>query len=179
MAKTKKCNLCGKTKRLNSFHIDKECQNGRKNRFKKCALKKRSEYGQANKTKNHFVAERKCYACKQVKDSSEFAKDRTSPGGISYDCKACRREQRLLKEYGISEEQYLSMLNAQEGRCWICGIHCSEKKLHIDHDHTTGIVRGLLCGNCNRGLGLFTENKQSLEKAIRYLTRFEERKPIA
>lgn len=83
----------------------------------------------------------------------------------------------LKNEYGISKDEYDSMLISQKGRCAICGSegflmrehHWS--KLVTDHDHKTGHVRGLLCHNCNRGLGLFQDSISNLKQAIQYLER--------
>ena len=57
----------------------------------------------------------------------------------------------------------------QEFKCLICSAVCEEDKLNVDHCHTNGNVRGLLCGNCNKGLGSFKENTNSLKNAIKYL----------
>lgn len=78
-----------------------------------------------------------------------------------------------LNKYGITEEIYSDMLAAQNHKCKICG--CSDmtsnrgNKLHIDHDHSTGKVRGLLCAKCNTGLGAFKDNIAVLYEAISYL----------
>jgi len=69
--------------------------------------------------------------------------------------------------YGITLEQFTTMREQQGGMCLIC--HKFMDKPHVDHCHATGKVRGLLCGNCNRGLGVFFENIQTLENAISYL----------
>ena len=64
------------------------------------------------------------------------------------------------------------MLAAQHGKCAICGGNRSIKdtfRLGIDHDHATGRIRGLLCGNCNIGLGHFDDSPGLLEKAADYL----------
>jgi len=69
-------------------------------------------------------------------------------------------------KYGITPEQYDELVVSQTGRCRICeeGV-----ELVIDHDHTTGRVRGLLCGTCNSGLGMFRDRPDILQKAIQYL----------
>lgn len=73
--------------------------------------------------------------------------------------------------YGITIDEYETLLKKQECKCNICQINMSEftKALHVDHDHTTGKVRGLLCENCNRGLGMFKDNIEFLLAAIIYL----------
>ena len=78
----------------------------------------------------------------------------------------------LKYQYGITLDDYNQMFADQNGCCAICGLHQSEfkKALHVDHCHTTDKVRGLLCAECNLGLGKFKDNIQTLENAIRYLT---------
>lgn len=75
------------------------------------------------------------------------------------------------KKYGISVEQYNEMFTAQYGCCAICNKHQSafKRRLAVDHDHETGIVRGLLCGSCNTSLGGFCEDIDTLESAIKYI----------
>ena len=83
------------------------------------------------------------------------------------------------RKKGVDADRYQEMLKAQGGVCAICG--CPERApdkasgkirdLAIDHDHTTGAVRALLCSNCNRGLGLFNDSPELLNNAVRYLKR--------
>ena len=82
----------------------------------------------------------------------------------------CAKKNRLLG-YGITEDVLESMRKEQKNKCAICGkmINESTKNFAIDHDHKTGKVRGLLCMNCNIGLGAFVDNKVIMQKAIDYL----------
>lgn len=75
------------------------------------------------------------------------------------------------KKYGITIEDYNKMFDLQKGKCAICGSHQDNLKfvLCVDHDHTTGKVRGLLCHNCNAGIGNLKDNIDLLSKAIEYL----------
>lgn len=86
---------------------------------------------------------------------------------------------RVLKfHYGISIEQYEAMLVAQDYRCLICGSKGRQDRaspLDVDHDHNTKEVRSLLCHRCNRGIGVFLENPDSLEKAAAYLRLYKRR----
>lgn len=75
---------------------------------------------------------------------------------------------RLLK-YQMTPEQYAAKVEEQQGRCAICAIEPEARALAVDHNHTTGRVRGLLCHNCNVALGLFKEEPQFLKRAIAYL----------
>lgn len=79
-----------------------------------------------------------------------------------------------LRQFGLTIEQYEAMLEGQKGRCLICGTTKSSanRLLSVDHDHATGSVRGLLCNNCNTGLGLFQDSVKLLRAATRYLNRF-------
>jgi len=76
--------------------------------------------------------------------------------------------------YGITEQDYLDMLETQDGVCQICG-HKSRGRdmLCVDHSHSTGKVRGLLCSMCNTALGLMKENKTWLTRMIQYIEEHE------
>lgn len=76
-----------------------------------------------------------------------------------------------IQRYNITMEQYDQMLQEQNGGCKICKNVPVKRKLAIDHDHKTNKVRGLLCNNCNTGIGMFKDNTELLSSAINYLTR--------
>lgn len=84
-----------------------------------------------------------------------------------------------FSRYGITQEQFEEMFEAQGGVCAICGsaatpgIGPASQRLHVDHDHRTGKVRALLCNNCNRGLGYLQDDYELLLKAVAYLKEFE------
>lgn len=87
------------------------------------------------------------------------------------------RNRHVLKTYGITQEQYEQMYRDQGGVCAICGaipdIHRHGiSRLAIDHCHVTGKVRGLLCNNCNAGMGILGDTVAHLEAAMAYLKRF-------
>lgn len=77
--------------------------------------------------------------------------------------------------YGLSMVEYKALLKKSKGKCIICRINFSKIKInrrcHIDHDHKTGKVRGLLCHRCNNGLGNFRDSIKYMAKAIKYLKR--------
>lgn len=81
------------------------------------------------------------------------------------------RNSNLQRNYGITLEDYDDMLLDQKGVCAICGTDDPKGKgrFHVDHCHTTGKVRGLLCHHCNVGLGHFEDNIERLLDAIEYL----------
>lgn len=80
-----------------------------------------------------------------------------------------RRQHRLAK-YGLTDEQFQTMLVRQKNSCVICNkVFNSTRDTHVDHCHRTGKVRGILCGACNNGLGRFEDDTYRLLKAILYL----------
>lgn len=100
--------------------------------------------------------------------------------GKSGRCKECaaamphelRRDKSLKRLYNLSSIEYEAMLEEQDGQCAICHLTLEELNLthlHVDHDHATGRVRGLLCGFCNRGIGSLKDSLVLLENARVYL----------
>ena len=75
----------------------------------------------------------------------------------------------------VTEERYREMLAKQDNCCGICGVGCDEipQNLVIDHDHITEQIRGLLCLKCNAGLGMFSDSRVLLEKANKYLEKYQ------
>lgn len=84
--------------------------------------------------------------------------------------KAVAMFNRIKNRYGLSIEGFESLIAIQKGVCAICGAE-PNGRLHIDHCHTTGKVRGLLCVKCNLAIGLMNDNTALLLKAIQYLQR--------
>jgi len=80
----------------------------------------------------------------------------------------------LRRTYGITLACYEDMHKAQKGLCAICGRpdEVDGRRLAVDHNHDTGEVRGLLCGPCNRALGLLQDSTKVLENASKYLTKY-------
>ncbi len=74
----------------------------------------------------------------------------------------------LKKTYNLSRDDYNNLLVAQENKCAICGAE-EQERMVVDHCHTTGSVRGLLCNSCNCGLGFFQDNIEFMKKAIAYI----------
>jgi hypothetical protein len=74
----------------------------------------------------------------------------------------------LKAKYGMTPEDFDDLLAKQDHRCAICGTS-GGKDLHVDHDHRLNEVRGLSCGKCNKAIGLFDENPETVRAAERYL----------
>ncbi len=122
-----------------------------------------------------------CPDCDQVKPLDDFpSTSRKASGRYTY-CKPCHnargkesaqrlyggtREYHLRRRYGIGQAEFDELLAEQGGVCGVCGDPDPE---HVDHDHATGWVRGILCFNCNGGLGQFRDSPTRLARAITYL----------
>ena len=93
-----------------------------------------------------------------------------------YDKTKARESSWKFQGIKITHEEFLQMAEAQNWCCAICGKHQDDqsKELSVDHCHSTGQVRGLLCGNCNRGIGWLKDDLELLEKAIEYLRKEHE-----
>lgn len=133
-----------------------------------------------------MVETKRCGDCKTRKPITAFHRRGPKRRGQPY-CKQCYvergREARKDPAYrarqsvnsslcklGISREDYEAAEARQEGRCAICD-RTPERRLHIDHDHDTGELRGLLCHHCNTALGNFRDDPELLQRAIEYLGR--------
>jgi hypothetical protein len=125
----------------------------------------RTEY-QAQYYRNHQetkkVSSREYYATHK----EQFKVYARSPGR-----KVVRRKYELMKRYSLTVEQFDEMLKKQDGHCAICPTTKPGGKgaWHVDHDHETGQVRGILCFNCNGGLGQFRDSIDALLAAAAYL----------
>lgn len=138
------CRTCGVEKPLTSFHRDKSRTNGHVNRCKECT---REYAGKRYRTQPEV---REATAARSASDRN--------------------RETRLMRLYGITSAQYDELLESQGGGCAICGRPPKNVRLSVDHDHKTGLTRGLLCWHCNtRLLGAARENPQALRNAADYL----------
>lgn len=138
------------------------------------------------------VEQKTCSRCGFMKPTAEFSPNPHRRDGRYPYCKPCKaaymreryeknREQeaekdyrRRITRYGITPEAYDTLLREQAGLCAICGTDDPGTgrtgRMAIDHDHETGLVRGLLCGPCNRAIGLLGDDPQRLLSAAAYLT---------
>lgn len=127
-----------------------------------------------------MTARRRCSSCREWKEIDEFPRNRAEKSG-GYYCKPCHgrisranrekhhgtvRNFMLKHRYGVDEVQVEWMKLAQGGLCDICA---GGPAAHVDHDHESGLVRGILCFNCNRALGKLGDDVVLLTRAIEYL----------
>jgi len=139
---------------------------------------------------------KRCSVCRELKPLSEFYNSKKSKDGKGYRCKPCdtiarkkwsldnpvrsresARNRSIKHAYGITPDDYNKLLMAQDNKCAVCGTDIQTynmghiKHFAVDHDHTTGKIRGLLCHNCNRSIGLLKEDPEVLRKAANYIER--------
>lgn len=84
--------------------------------------------------------------------------------------KPFQKNSTLKYKYGLTLEDYQNMFERQNGVCAICEEIEEGRMLAVDHDHKTNKVRGLLCGSCNRALGLFKDNPELISRAKEYVS---------
>ena len=129
-----------------------------------------------------------CNRCDEDKPLDQFYASKRNLHGVANTCKGCikakraverccpearakRRDYDLRRCYGIDSAEYATMLELQGGECRVCGAPdlVGGKHLAVDHCHKTGEVRGLLCDQCNVGLGKFLDDPALLRAALDYL----------
>jgi len=112
-----------------------------------------------------FIKEKKSNKHKKKEKIKTFFNN-CKPGTKEY-----RRRNLLRYYFNITLEEYNKLLESQNYSCSICKRHMStfKKNLGVDHCHKTGVIRGILCNNCNNGLGNFKDNIDFLKEAITYL----------
>jgi hypothetical protein len=119
-----------------------------------------------------------CRKCKIDRQTTDFAVSKNTGKRFEV-CQTCIKKQIKecrydLKRAGILKQEYDKLLAEQDGKCAICG---TTTKLVVDHDHQSLCVRGLLCSNCNRGLGYLKDSIEIIEKAALYLRLRKNKQP--
>jgi len=150
---TKMCSGCKTIKPLDDYYTDKSGKYNKSYACKSCAKRRSKIY------KNIPINRERQNAIRAVRRKDKDPK--------------IARKYELFSKYGITLSQYDEMFNKQNGRCAICGL-TSKANLSVDHNHSTGTVRGLLCNNCNRGIGYLKDSIELLASANSYLL-FHER----
>lgn len=111
---------------------------------------------------------RVCPKCKEYKPYDRFYERKPGQkGGHRYCLDGCSTAYNRELRYSVTSEELLELERLANGACEICGR--AGRKMAVDHDHDTGTIRGLICGSCNSGLGLFSDNPEFLSAAAMYL----------
>ena len=191
----KSCRTCRKAKPESEFYKNAAKYDGLSSYCKPCTDARvkanRKRVLQSLATRTDAPTTKTCKKCGVEKPVVDFHKDTTQLDGMRSACKACvnthRREYAkthpkpktinyhyswLKYRYAVSPEQYDALYKAQGGVCAVCGKPeklPDGRRLAVDHDHITGSVRGLLCGNCNRGIGNFHDDPETIRRALAYV----------
>lgn len=131
-----------------------------------------------------------CISCGMKRQAGDFVASKQAKEGVQGYCRICQKKynkeyrdkyynphkeklRKIKYEYGLEADDYYKMINNQNNKCIICNRKGGKGKysLHIDHDHKTRKVRGLLCWKCNSALGAFNDNITSLKNAIKYINK--------
>ncbi|UGY90494.1 endonuclease VII domain-containing protein [Streptomyces gobiensis] len=171
----KKCSRCKRTLRPDAFAENKSMRDGLQAYCRECSAE---YYRQRQEARGLTVRERipvprghkRCPQCGEVKPHSEWERNRTSSDGWASYCRTCRahrnRDHYFRRKYGLSQEELQQLLEEQVGVCVICLAASAE---HVDHDHRTGKVRGVLCFSCNAALGQFKDRPDAIRRAAAYV----------
>lgn len=140
-----------------------------------------------DKYTKHIIVDGKkiCGKCEEWLPIDRFNRDRRNSTGLFYVCRICTGKydshaawiRTIKRKYGLTEDQYMELFNSQNGRCAICKDEPNDNNtkkegyFSIDHSHDTGVIRGLLCLQCNMALGYMKDNKDNLMAAYDYLNK--------
>ena len=162
----KTCSRCNEALPLDQFFKNCRSHDGLQPRCKRCHYVYAKSWDNQNKERRKEIG-RRSYAKR---------KDRHRETTLIWRSKNSERVRQsrrnnLLEKYGLTRASHAAMLTAQGGRCAICGGTNWARALAIDHCHATGMVRGLLCDGCNKGVGHFSDSPTLLRAAADYIER--------
>lgn len=156
----KACRKCKQNKPLDEFYNSERTKDGKRTECKECERLMHQKWAENNreKVREHSLAYQRRHKEKCKAKQKKWLKQHPEKN-YAY---------RIKNRYGMSIEDYYSLVTQQEGKCAICG-KTADPKLVVDHCHATNKVRGLLCDLCNRGIGHFSDSIELLKAAIQYL----------
>lgn len=168
------CAKCCVSKPVTEFNLRRASANGYAHKCKDCC----AAYNETrNKTVDPATNTKRCNRCETVKNIDEFCKNKRSKDGLNGHCKSCSKGLAIKRKYDITEAEYFALREIFGDRCGICSrpeqtVHGATGKprpLAVDHCHTTGKIRGLLCSKCNMALGLLGDTAEAAKRAVEYL----------
>jgi hypothetical protein len=159
----KHCSKCGEVKPLDQYYAAAGCRDGLRGDCKAC-FSARAKARYAEKSED-IKASVKRWQQENAEHLNAYRRKRNATRRQEI------REGHLRRKFGITLADYDAMLSAQGGGCAICGRPPAEgKSLHVDHDHETGVVRGLLCFTCNGAIGMLSESEETIARALSYVS---------
>lgn len=159
----KRCSKCDELRPLDQYYAAPGCRDGLRGDCKACfSARAKARYAEKSD-------EIKAYVKRWQQENAEYVNAYRRKRNATRRKEI--REGHLRRTFGITLDDYDEMLDAQGGACAICRRPPAEgKSLHVDHDHATGVVRGLLCFTCNGALGMLSENEDTIACALAYVS---------
>jgi len=159
--KVKMCVDCGRTKAFTEFCPKRNAKDGLLCYCRECANRRRTQSRERNKDRHREV-------------QREWRRRNVEKRQI-YDLR------QIAQRYGIDKVEYFALVASQNGVCAICAKRetISGRRLSVDHDHMLGGVRGLLCSNCNLGVGYFYDDPGLLHKAAEYIEQWRSNSSVS
>lgn len=179
MDQLKQCPDCGQAKNIDAFNFNASRPDGRAFYCRPCfAVRSAATYRRKQLARGKTVQERvdlpegykRCPSCREVKAHDDWPISRGKRDGLGSECKSCKaaRSARdyVWRSYGLAPRDVRRLIAQQLGVCLVCQ---TAPAVHVDHDHGTGEVRGVLCFNCNVALGQLKDRPDVLRRAADYL----------
>lgn len=179
------CNICKQAKPFSKFHRRSRTKDGLLHRCRDCVRLEKEKRAKTFASENPARLNKICTKCKIIKPLLDFQRKWGTRDGLSCQCKSCKRDfyyknhlsmrrksraRCMFRKFGISPAQFEEKLAQQGGKCAACGkIPSDARRPHIDHDHRTGKVRGILCHGCNVSLGMLRDDVDTILKLAAYL----------
>jgi len=158
----KKCTKCNTKKSVTEFPRRKDRENRRQNICRECQNAKQRDWRSKNREKHHKWNKEWYYG------NVERAREYSRKYYLVHREKIAATKRK--RHYGITEDDFKLLIEKQNYSCKICGKSFgATNKLCVDHCHTTGEIRGILCRSCNTGIGSLKDDISILKKAIEYL----------
>lgn len=173
----RQCTKCLEIKPIASFYLTTDARTGKPYRYTRCNVCSRE---MAREWQRRYPERANLQARRWRENNPDKAKEVSAKSAKKWYSKpenrlkknAILRRHHLKKNYGLTEQQRDALLEKQNGLCACCGE--SAKRLVVDHCHSTGKVRGLLCDFCNHLIGMLESREDSLRKCEAFLTRCKE-----
>jgi hypothetical protein len=176
----KRCPSCHETKPASGFGRNRALKDGLSyyclacNRARNNAWYRESRRAMGKEVRDHsWIPEgfRWCPACRQPVAHEDYVRNARTASGFGSHCRSCdsvaSSESYFYRKHGLTKKQVAEIRAAQGNRCGICG---EPEPQHLDHDHSSGRIRRLLCQRCNHGLGLFRDDPYLLHVAALYVS---------
>ena len=162
------CTKCNSAKEDNEYYKQRGKLYSSCKSCKKKQVNKNYVHHPRQLKKDKTIVKQCCSTCEVIKPISDYS-FRRKRGIYLTNCKACQRIKQVVKTYNVSAEKAISLMNNHT--CGICKSDVYGQNQHVDHDHSTGKARDILCNNCNRAIGYFQEDIDILNNAIKYINK--------